>query len=226
MKYKIFSLIMSVSIFLSFLCGCGDTATLVAEENESSISETLYYVAEFYDNYGCNWMTVPGKRFDIKPNRVKEYAYNSNGTWGSSWTTSSVISVDIDGNNIETCGSTVIFYDCRLEKLDTAELTVDYSNIEEANGAFQMTVPPDLDFKNYWNLTWWYKTKMQSNTDTAERVVIIQSQNGDPICMFKVNEVSWELCANLPKTTEIMIDGMPVYIHRANFSIVDLAIFE
>ena len=93
MKYKIFSLIISVSIFLSFLCGCGDTATLVAEENESSISETPYYVAEFYDNYGCNWMIVPGKRFDIKPNRVKEYAYNSNGTWGSSWATSSVISV-------------------------------------------------------------------------------------------------------------------------------------
>ena len=67
---------------------------------------------------------------------------------------------------------------------------------------------------------------MQSNTDTAERVIIIQSQNGAPICMFKGNEVSWKLCAHLPKTTEIMIHGMPVYIHRANFSIVDLAIFE
>ena len=226
MKKRIFSLIAAMVMLFVFLCGCNaDTVTVTASENSDSSAETPYYIADFYDNYGCNWLTVPGKRFDIKPNKVKEYAYDSNGTWEASWTTSSVISVDIDGNNIETCGSTVIFYDCRLEKMDATELIIDTDNLED-NNSYSVSTPANHSFKDYWNLTWWYNYRIQSNKDVCARAVIIQSQNGDPICMFKGNEVSWELCANLPKTTEILIDGMPVYIHRANFSIVDLAIFE
>ena len=53
-----------------------------------------------------------------KENKVKEYAYNTNGSWEASWATSSVVSITIDGQHIESCGSTVLFYDTRLTPLE------------------------------------------------------------------------------------------------------------
>lgn len=52
-------------------------------------------------------------------------------------------------------------------------------------------------------------------------VVVIQSQLGDPICAFSGNDVYWEVCQDLPKTTKLMIDGHALYIHRANFQLID-----
>lgn len=43
-----------------------------------------------------------GKTFDIKSNKVKEWAYNTDGGWVSSYSLSSVVSIDIDGKNIES----------------------------------------------------------------------------------------------------------------------------
>jgi len=43
-------------------------------------------------------------------------------------------------------------------------------------------------------------------------VVVIQSQLGDPICAYSGENVYWEVCQNLPKTTKLMIDGRALYI--------------
>ena len=53
------------------------------------------------------------------------------------------------------------------------------------------------------------------------RVVVIQSQLGDPIVAFSGNNVYYEVCSDLPKTTKLMIDDHALYIHRANFQIID-----
>ncbi len=52
-------------------------------------------------------------------------------------------------------------------------------------------------------------------------VVVIQSQLGVPICAYSGKDVYWEVCEDLPKTTKLMIDGKALYIHRANFQIID-----
>ena len=57
---------------------------------------------------------------------------------------------------------------------------------------------------------------------TPDVVAIIQSQLGDPICAFSGNDVYWEVCEDLPKTTKLMIDGHALYIHRANFQLIDI----
>ena len=221
---KIMAVIFTVILLLS-LCACTDvnTITMDASSSETDDAVKISYVADFYDNYGDQWLSVEGNSFNISPNKVKEYAYDSDGSWISSWTTSSVMSIDIDGNKIESCGSTVLFYDTRLEKIDidipqNVDLTTENS--------YSVTTPSDLRASDYWSLNWWFITKNQSNTTVRSRMVIIQSQNGDPICMFNGDNVSWEVSRNLPKTTEIMIDGMPVYVHRANFAIVDLSVFN
>lgn len=36
-----------------------------------------------------------------------------------------------------------------------------------------------------------------------------------------VKKVYWKVAKNLPKTTKLMIDGHALYIHRANFQIID-----
>ena len=221
---KIMAVIFTIVLLLS-LCACADvnTITMDASSSETGDAVKISYVADFYDNYGDQWLSVEGNSFNISPNKVKEYAYDSDGSWISNWTTSSVMSIDIDGNKIESCGSTVLFYDTRLEKIDidipqNVDLTTE-------NG-YSVTAPGDLRASDYWSLNWWFITKNQSNTTVRSRMVIIQSQNGDPICMFNGDNVSWEVSRNLPKTTEIMIDGMPVYVHRANFAIVDLSVFN
>ena len=56
--------------------------------------------------------------------------------------------------------------------------------------------------------------------------VIIQSQLGDPICAYSGNNVYWKVCEDLPKTTKLMIDGKALYIHRANFQIIDTALLD
>ena len=222
---KILSSILAVSMMIS-LCACGGPSTTTITAPPTNVGEEpikISYVADFFDNYGENWMSVEGTSFDISPNKVKEYYYDSDGSWISSWTTSSVMTVAIDNHNIETCGSTVLFYDTRLEKIET-EIPKDINLSED--DFYTVTTPGDWRYSDGWSLQWWWDTYQQKNTKPAARAVIIQSQNGDPICMFTGDKVTWEISRNLPKTTEIFIDGMPVYVHRANFAIVDLSVFK
>lgn len=65
-----------------------------------------------------------------------------------------------------------------------------------------------------------------SNLFGKSRIVVIQSQMGDPICAYSGNEVYWKVCDDLPKTTKLMIDGKALYIHRANFQIIDKALLQ
>lgn len=222
---KILGSILAASMMVS-LCACGgpSTTTITAPSSESGEEPVkISYVADFFDNYGENWMSVEGTSFDISPNKVKEYYYDTDGSWISGWTTSSVMSVEVDNHNIETCGSTVLFYDTRLEKIET-EIPKDINL--SAGDSYTVTASGDWNYMDGWSLQWWWDTHQQKNTKPAARAVIIQSQNGDPICMFTGDKVTWEVSRNLPKTTEIFIDGMPVYVHRANFAIVDLTVFQ
>ena len=51
--------------------------------------------------------------------------------------------------------------------------------------------------------------------------MVIKSQTGQPICAYSGNNVYWEVKTDLPKTTKLMIDNKALYIHRANFQIID-----
>lgn len=222
---RILVIFLTLSLLFS-LCACGSPHTTTVQAPEAPEGEEpikISYMAKFYDNYGQEWMSVEGTRFDISPNKVKEYYYDSDGSWISGWTTSSVMTIEIDGNYIETCGSTVLFYDTRLERIET-EIPKDI--VLSEGDSYTVEAPNDLRYSDAWSLQWWWDTHQQENTAPAARAVIIQSQNGDPICMFAGDSVTWEVSRNLPKTTEIFIDGMPVYVHRANFAIVDLTVFE
>ena len=137
---------------------------------------------------------------------------------------SSVVSVDIDGENIESCGSTILIYDNYLVKQE-CKLPANYTDTSDGESA-SVDSPSDIRLSDYWTIHWWWNTRDTRNYTIGQKIVMIQSQNGNPICLFSGNSVTWEVSRNLPKTTEITIDGAKLYIHRANFAIIDKSIFD
>ena len=113
---------------------------------------------------------------------------------------------------MESCGSTVIFADNNLKP------DADFTNIEsiESESSDSLT-----DWTSVAGIVNQYK-----NYFGKPQVVVIQSQLGDPICAYSGNDVYWEVCKDLPKTTKLMIDGKALYIHRANFQIIDKSLLN
>ena len=219
---KFIALILLVIMLVFCFVGCSpDTATHLGSTDENG--NRLTFIAEFYDNHGAQWLSVEGSHFNITPNKIKEYYYDTDGSWVMGYSMSSVVSVDIDGHNIETCGSTVLFYDKGLKKID---IELPPTVVFDPDTGTDITVPDDVRWKDAWTIEWWWYVKDIQNEHVDSRIVIIQSQEGDPICMFMGDSVSWDVSKNLPKTTEICIDGKMIYIHRANYAIVDTSLFN
>ena len=169
------------------------------------------YECQFYSNSGEQFMTAEGSNIHISANIVDEYTYTGE-MWERTEVMSSVITITIDGKQIESCGSTVLFVEEGLKpdvEFDTSDIHISSS----ANGIEDMTIIAETvnKYKNYFG---------------KGTVVVIQSQLGDPICAFSGDDVYWEVSDNLPKTTKLMIDGHALYIHRANFQIIDKELLQ
>lgn len=189
------SLVISVS-------GCAMFKSKLNSLNGSITGNT--YECQFYSNDGNKFMTLTGQKIDIGANTVKEKTY-SDGSWGYTETLSSVVTITVDGHQMSNCGSTVLFIEKELEP--DVDFQIQDVN-SEASGVGDNTIIANAVNK--------YK-----NMFGKPVIVVIQSQLGDPICAFSGDNVYWEVCQDLPKTTKLMIDGHALYIHRANFQLID-----
>jgi len=205
MKKKILITVLTILFAIISCSGCALWDNEVNELNGSITGNT--YNAGFYTNQGENFMNVSGQKIDLQSNVIKEKTYNSNNGWGYNQTLSSVVTVIIDGKTIESCGSTMIFAENGLNpEVDFKSPEVIKSTSDGSFGDNVFIASIVNKYKNYFG---------------KSRVVVIQSQLGDPICAYSGNDVYWEVCQDLPKTTKLMIDGKALYIHRANFQIID-----
>ena len=164
------------------------------------------YTIHTYDNYGKLVLTTSGEKINIKGNAVETTNYDSNGDVITGYEMSSVITINIDGNQIQSCGDTCIFEQKGLKP------AVDFTK-EEINSTSYKVISDNTYVSNIVNK---YK-----NMFGKSRVVVIKSQLGQPITAYSGDEVYWEIPKNLPKMTKLMIDGKALYIHRANFQIID-----
>lgn len=230
---KQYGVTAGVVIGIIFLCGlltlsggCSinpDNTTVIRQEtDDTQETEPIIYEAMLYDNQGNNFLSFYGNRFSITPNRIRQYGYDTDGNWSSWYETSSVMTIEIDGQFIQSCGSTVIFKDKRLAMLDIpGELKTvgvagdDGYRVSAGSSALESC----LGLKN-----WWYD--MKEKGQHGEKVILIQSQDGYNIGAFTGSEITWGVAGKLPKTTEVMIDGLPLYIHRCNFTIIDSSLME
>lgn len=166
------------------------------------------YDCQFYTNNGVKFMTATGEKIDILANIIKERTVASGGD-GYAKTLSSVLTITIDGHEMSSCGSTILFVENGL----TPDLVIKNDISSHSYGVGSNTAIANIinRFKNSFG---------------KPIVAVIQSQLGDPICAYSGDEVYWEVCENLPKTTKLMIDGKALYIHRANFQLIDTALLS
>lgn len=203
-RIKTLLAIITCICIITWLTGCAanDDYMNDVKGNLSGNSYTIYT----YDNYGQKVMTTTGDKINISGNKTKSKGYDSEGNETTSYDVSSVITILIDGKEIESCGDTCIFE--------------------------QKGLKPEVDFTQE-NITSHSTGKISENTYIAgivnyyknyfgkSRVVVIKSQLGQPIAAYSGDEVFWKIPDDLPKMTKLMIDGKALYIHRANFQIID-----
>lgn len=208
-KIRLISLLLVAIISAILLSGCA----LFSSEINSLKGKLagVSYTAEFYDNFGAKSFTAEGQRIDIEGNTVEESGFNSDGTSTTNYTLSSVITITIDGKQMESCGDTVIFAESGLTK------DVDFSlqDIQSTAGNSISSLTSVAKVINK------YK-----NAFGKPQVVVIKSQLGVPICAYSGDDVYWEIPDDLPKMTKLMIDKKALYIHRANFQIIDKNLIE
>lgn len=183
-------------------CAANDDYMNDVKGNLSGNSYTIYT----YDNYGQKVMTTTGDKINIAGNKTKSKGYDSEGNETTSYDVSSVITILIDGKEIESCGDTCIFEQKGLKpEVDfTQENIISHSTGKISENTYIAGIVNY--YKNYFG---------------KSRVVVIKSQLGQPIAAYSGNEVFWKIPDDLPKMTKLMIDGKALYIHRANFQIID-----
>lgn len=188
-------------VLTSQIPGC---ASVISELRGDLIGNA--FVITTYDNYGQQTMKTSGRRVNVSGNKVKTSGYTETGIAFESWELSSVITITIDGRELETCGDTCIFAEKGLEP------DLDFTTPEfiESHGGSPLSIT---------SLS--YQLNQYKNFFGKRRVVVIKSQTGQPIVAYSGNNVYWEVETNLPKTTRLMIDGRALYVHRANFQIID-----
>ena len=199
------ALVAMISIFV--VSGCAKLASAINDIKGSLIGNQ--YTIYTYDNFGNLVLETSGKKIDIAGNPVKTTSYDENGKVITGYELSSVITITIDGNEIESCGDTCIFV---LKGL-TPDVDFTTETIKSSSGIFDITSISA-------------KLNQYKNKFGKARVVVIKSQLGNPIMAFSGDSVYWEIPEDLPKMTKLMIDGKALYIHRANFQIVDKELIE
>lgn len=201
---KVFLLVIVIIIF----SGCS-VIDHTATEIKGNISGNEFIIDTF-DNNGNLTMKTSGKKITVKPNLIEELVYTDNG-FQTKKKESQIITILIDDKEIQNCGDTCIFYDKEL--IPDYEYFVDDINSNSKN---KITENPILSasinkIKNYIG---------------KSRVVVIKSQLGNPIYVFSGENVYWEVDKNLPKFTKLLVDGKKIYIHRANFQIIDKTLID
>ena len=201
---KIAILIAVLLLFLVGLSGCQKLESGLHDLHGSIIGNE-YYI-DIFDNMGERTLKAHGKKIDIDNKIVEEKTYSSNSDdWYSTKTLSSVITITVDGKQLISCGDTCIFYDKRL----SPEYEFYLNDIEsDSSSAWDSVLIAG-------------KVNSVKNVFGKPMVVVIKSQMGAPIYAFSGNKVYWEIQEDLPRFTKLMIDGKALYIHRANFQIID-----
>ena len=222
---KSFLVVTLALVFICSLVACSSDYengyTLEGSTETDAEVAPITFDALLYDNAGNNYAIFKGNSFNIEPNKVKQYGYSTDGHWTYWYEMSSVVSINIDGHNIQTCGSSVVFKDSRLEMKEIPE----YIESETSTESGYDTNIGDNMFLDYMALTnWWFDT--HENGQGGSKIVLIQSQDGYNIGAIEGNDIYWEVASKLPKTTLVNVDGKALYIHRCNFTIIDTALFN
>ena len=153
----------------------------------------------FYNDYGDKTLEVVGRKITI--NLLEN---NANFNVEEAGFESSVLEVTVNGKQIFQVGNTMIVEEEGLEPIEDFEME---TTIEINNGGGY--VPLDRYVNDI------------KNKIGEEKTIIISSDLGIPIAVYEGKDVYVTIPEDLPKMTRLNIDGRTMYIHRANYIILD-----
>lgn len=173
------------------LAGCAELSLRFSSVKGELIGNS--FDATVFDNYGGEVAAFHAKKMGVEAASVDE---DGNAT-------SSVLKITADGRDIEQVGNTMVFAETGLEEVEGYTLPRD---IQTTGGTVNLVDRAINDVKS----------KIGKS-----RVVVVSSQLGVPIAVYQGNSVGYEIPEDLPKFTKLTIDGKALYIHRANYLIID-----
>lgn len=200
-RSRIATLVLVLLLAVSSLSGCAWLDSQISDLKGELIGNS--FDISIYDNFGTNVLNISGDKVQVDNNIVEVKSVDSNGDWSTTYEMSSVTTNTIDGNNMNQVGNTVIYAERGLNKITDFELPTD---IETSGGTFNLL---DRNINEIKNLI------------GTPKVVVISSQLGVPIAVYGGDKVYYEIPDDLPKMTKLNIDGKALYIHRANYIIID-----
>lgn len=208
MKKRVISII-TIVVMLFSLSGCSMLESKINDLKGNLVGNG--YDIYTYDNYGEKVLETSGDKISITGNKTETTSYDSDGSEITGYDLSSVITITIDGAEIQSCGDTCIFEQDGLN----AEVNFTQEVIDsQTDGSLDENTAIARFVNRYKNMF------------GKSRVVVIKSQLGQPITAYSGDDVYWEIPEDLPKMTKLMIDGKALYIHRANFQIIDKTLLD
>lgn len=208
MKKRVISII-TIVVMLFSLSGCSMLESKINDLKGNLVGNG--YDIYTYDNYGDKVLETSGDKISITGNKTETTSYDSDGSKITGYDLSSVITITVDGNEIQSCGDTCIFEQDGLN----AEVNFTQEVIDsQTDGSLDENTVIARFVNQYKNMF------------GKSRVVVVKSQLGQPITAYSGDDVYWEIPDDLPKMTKLMIDGKALYIHRANFQIIDKALLD
>lgn len=208
MKKRVISII-TIVVMLFSLSGCSMLESKINDLKGNLVGNG--YDIYTYDNYGEKVLETSGDKISITGNKTETTSYDSDGSEITGYDLSSVITITIDGAEIQSCGDTCIFEQDGLN----AEVNFTQEVIDsQTDGSLDENTAIARFVNRYKNMF------------GKSRVVVIKSQLGQPITAYSGDDVYWEIPEDLPKMTKLMIDGKALYVHRANFQIIDKTLLD
>lgn len=203
---KVIALLLVAVLTITNLTGCSWLDSQLADLKGELIGNS--FDISIYDNFGNNTLNIHGDKVQVDSNVIEVQSVDSDGTFSTTYEMSSVTTNTIDGSNMEQVGNTVIYAERGLNKITDFELP---SDIKTSGGTFNLL---DRNINEIKNLI------------GTPKVVVISSQLGVPIAVYGGSKVYYEIPDDLPKMTKLNIDGKALYIHRANYVIMDTDMIE
>lgn len=190
-------MITLISILIINLTGCASIRDKIANIRGDLIGN--HFVISAFDNYANKILTVEGTKITVG---LLENEANLDPD--SAGYESSVLELTVNGKQMFQVGNTIIFAEDGLDMVEDFQVPTDVA--VDSGGGF---VPFDRLINEL------------KNKIGKEKTIIISSQMGIPIGVYQGEEVFVTVPDNLPKMTRLNIDGKSLYIHRANYIILD-----
>ncbi|QQY79656.1 uncharacterized protein DUF5052 [Keratinibaculum paraultunense] len=190
-------LILIINIFIFSLSGCAQIRDKLKTIRGELIG--IHFTISAYDHYANKTLEVDGSKVTVG---VLENEANIDPS--STGYQSGVLEITVNGKQMFQVGNTVIFAEDGLDVVEDFELPSDIT--VGKGGGF---VPMDRFINNI------------KNKIGKEKTIIISSQMGIPLAVYQGKNVYVTVPDDLPKMTRLNIDGKSLYIHRANYIILD-----